>query len=385
MSQTSTKQNSFGSVVLERVCSRPDNNYRYFGNEYRQLTNNLREYIPYYYPFGSSLPTRSWSDVSRQYRYGFNGSELTELRNQYYTEYRTFNTSIARWLSLDKITIPSVSSYVFVENNPINYSDPSGLAKEKPIKIKYSTTADHFNVILARTFNANFRAAFRTWKTKGIVDKNGTKQTELFFSRSKNYKHKLTDLTTDEKAEGHITHINYKGIFSKSTRYKIINTTYEQYYHYETNPDGPNTGLNKKAKGYAVLHTKIFGDGKEFSANNSVSGVYIDKTESFTVDGGSNGKVFTQGTFDEGEKVEVTGTYFDVSEQNRDAFNMDGLGNSGNNSIYVFDILVRSYTDPVILKVPTNVFGGLKWRKSEIYSPKDLETIFKNKTRQATN
>lgn len=140
MSQTSTKQNSFGSVVLERVCSRPDNNYRYFGNEYRQLTNNLREYIPYYYPFGSTLPTRSWSDASRAYRYGFNGKEKDSEgmgggNSTYDYGFRIYNSNLGRFLSVDPLLkeYPWYTTYQFAGNTPIQAIDLDGLEEYKVI------------------------------------------------------------------------------------------------------------------------------------------------------------------------------------------------------------------------------------------------------------
>jgi hypothetical protein len=75
MQQTTTNQNAYGSVVWERVWSKSNKNYRDFCNEYYQLSYKLSECMSNYYPFGSTLPTRSWSDVSRTYRYGFNSKE----------------------------------------------------------------------------------------------------------------------------------------------------------------------------------------------------------------------------------------------------------------------------------------------------------------------
>jgi hypothetical protein len=267
----------------------------------------------------------------------------------------------------------------------MNYSDPSGLSKEKPINIRYTTFRDHFNVILARTFNANFRVAFRDWKNHGIVDNNAKAQKELIFSRSKNYKNKLTDIHTDEKAAGTITHINYNKIFSKSTRYKIIKTTYFEYYTYNTSSDGSNSGLTKKATGTAILHNKIKGDAGNYNANNLVGGMGDNKTESYTVDGVANEKIFKIGEFSDNQKVEVSGTYFDRSQENRESMGWDGLGNSGNDFEYGFTIFVKSYSDPIILKVPTNILGGLKWRKATDYTPDLLETIYKSKLRGAQN
>jgi len=83
-----------------------------------------------YYPFGSSLPTRSWSDASRQYRYGFNGKEKdSETANDAYDfGARIYDGRLGVFHSLDFYykKYPFNSPYNFATNNPIIYVDPDG-------------------------------------------------------------------------------------------------------------------------------------------------------------------------------------------------------------------------------------------------------------------
>lgn len=85
-----------------------------------------------YKPFGSVLSTTG--DVSTNY--GFtgewtDGSDLIHLRTRYYSPY------LNQWIQPDPIVpdpyIPADwNRYAYVRNNPINYTDPSGMAPPSP-------------------------------------------------------------------------------------------------------------------------------------------------------------------------------------------------------------------------------------------------------------
>jgi RHS repeat-associated protein len=78
-------------------------------------------------PFGSSLTSRVWSDVSRVYRYGFNGIEK-ENDQDYFTEFRLYNPDLGRWISVDKLYKSFINSYNAFSNSPIVKIDPNGLS-----------------------------------------------------------------------------------------------------------------------------------------------------------------------------------------------------------------------------------------------------------------
>jgi RHS repeat-associated protein len=81
-------------------------------------------------PFGSSLPNRAWSDVSRGYRYGFNGKEKdTETANDAYDfSARIYDGRLGRFCSIDKYfdKNTSFSAYVFADDCPIVFIDYDG-------------------------------------------------------------------------------------------------------------------------------------------------------------------------------------------------------------------------------------------------------------------
>lgn len=87
--------------------------------------------------FGSLLPGRNYSSDS--YRFGFNGMEKDDAvygstGNSYTTEFRQYDTRVARWFSLDPLTqkYPWQSPYVAFNNNPILYKDPTGAEGDPP-------------------------------------------------------------------------------------------------------------------------------------------------------------------------------------------------------------------------------------------------------------
>jgi RHS repeat-associated protein len=83
-----------------------------------------------YTPFGAPMRERTFGESGR---YGFNGMEKDDevkgSGNSYTTEFRQYDARLGRWLSIDPLTLnyPSQSPYAAFNNNPIYYSDPTGL------------------------------------------------------------------------------------------------------------------------------------------------------------------------------------------------------------------------------------------------------------------
>jgi hypothetical protein len=98
-----------------------------------------------YYPFGMHMPERNWSN--EWYRYGFQGQEKDdEIKgegNSIATEFRMNDTRLGRWLSIDPkyFRFPSQSTFVSMDNSPINLKDPNGDA----------TIADHIEMDMTAT------------------------------------------------------------------------------------------------------------------------------------------------------------------------------------------------------------------------------------------
>jgi len=91
-----------------------------------------------YFPFGMIMTERLTENLG--YKFGFNGMEKDdELKgngNSYDFGARFYDPRVGVWLSLDPVQNNSylISSYAFVQNNPINYFDPNG---EQEFKANY--------------------------------------------------------------------------------------------------------------------------------------------------------------------------------------------------------------------------------------------------------
>jgi RHS repeat-associated protein len=83
------------------------------------------------YPFGMVMPGRFKEATSgAEYRFGFNGMEKADdiAQGNYTTPFRELDPRLGgRWWSPDPIVKPWESPYAGFANNPIVYSDPSGL------------------------------------------------------------------------------------------------------------------------------------------------------------------------------------------------------------------------------------------------------------------
>jgi RHS repeat-associated protein len=94
---------------------------------------NLPKYRPHYYPFGSSLNTRSFSAGSG-FRFGFNGKEKENdfIANEYTFEFRIYNSGLGRFLSTDPIgqKYPWQTTYAYYCNSPISILDFLGLGDQ---------------------------------------------------------------------------------------------------------------------------------------------------------------------------------------------------------------------------------------------------------------
>jgi RHS repeat-associated protein len=84
-----------------------------------------------YYPFGSTMPGRTFS--SEDYQYGFNGKEKdqnSEFGNTHYDYgFSIYNPEIGKFLSVDPLApdFPELSTYQYASNSPIVNIDLDGL------------------------------------------------------------------------------------------------------------------------------------------------------------------------------------------------------------------------------------------------------------------
>ncbi len=88
-----------------------------------------------YYPFGSLMPGRKYSQPNTKYRYGFSGKENdNEVKgegNQQDYGFRIYDPRLGRFLSEDPLAnnYPWNSPYSYSEGDPVNYEDLDGLEK----------------------------------------------------------------------------------------------------------------------------------------------------------------------------------------------------------------------------------------------------------------
>ncbi|MGM0635277.1 MAG: RHS repeat domain-containing protein [Bacteroidota bacterium] len=66
----------------------------------------------------------------------FNAKELDEETGNYYYGARYYDPKFSIWLSVDPLAelMPEWSSYAYTFNNPVNFTDPTGMVPRNPIK-----------------------------------------------------------------------------------------------------------------------------------------------------------------------------------------------------------------------------------------------------------
>ncbi|MEE0912733.1 MAG: RHS repeat-associated core domain-containing protein, partial [Paludibacteraceae bacterium] len=81
-----------------------------------------------YYPFGMTMPSRSYN--AHTYRHGFTGHEKESdlAEGIYTTEYRLYDARVGRWLSVDPLfeKYVGMSPYNYCMLNPVMMVDPDG-------------------------------------------------------------------------------------------------------------------------------------------------------------------------------------------------------------------------------------------------------------------
>ena len=89
----------------------------------------------HYYPFGMAMDG-AWQDIVNgpENNYLYNGKELNDDFDLNWSDYgaRWYDPAIARWNSVDPLAdmFPSQSPYNYTFNNPMIYTDPTGMAPE---------------------------------------------------------------------------------------------------------------------------------------------------------------------------------------------------------------------------------------------------------------
>lgn len=104
-----------------------------------------------YYPFGMPMPGRV--ENMDAYRFGLNGmekdNEFKGTGNHYTTDFRQYDPRAGRWMSIDPVVKSWESPYAAFANNPIFYTDPSGLDPVSWIK----TLFQNIKIFAQNTFS----------------------------------------------------------------------------------------------------------------------------------------------------------------------------------------------------------------------------------------
>ena len=78
--------------------------------------------------FGESTANLSLSQTSSPVNYGYAGYELDVASSKYLNGPRAYNPNTGTWGTMDPIGLAGKNVYSYVENNPLKYTDPSGLS-----------------------------------------------------------------------------------------------------------------------------------------------------------------------------------------------------------------------------------------------------------------
>jgi RHS repeat-associated protein len=95
--------------------------------------------LPYQFflnlPFGETFFEQHSYTEDYNNPYKFNGKELDEETGLYYYGARYYDPKVSIWLSVDPLAeeFPSWSPYAFCNNNPLYYTDPTGMSAEPPV------------------------------------------------------------------------------------------------------------------------------------------------------------------------------------------------------------------------------------------------------------
>ena len=104
------------------------------------LDGNVTQHMEYL-PFGETLVDEHTNSNNSPFK--FNGKELDEETGNYYYGARYYNPKWSIWLSVDPLAgeMPSWSSYAYTFENPIRYTDPTGMKGEDWV---YNKTSEEY-------------------------------------------------------------------------------------------------------------------------------------------------------------------------------------------------------------------------------------------------
>ena len=117
-----------------------------------------------YYVFGLQMPGRVWRSDSET-REGYTGHELDPETGLNYANARYYDSALGRWLVVDPLAakMPSWSPYSYSYNNPLSFTDPTGMI---PFPLNFSWLNRSGNTV-NRRFSTNYGAEGGAFGARG--------------------------------------------------------------------------------------------------------------------------------------------------------------------------------------------------------------------------
>jgi len=86
----------------------------------------------HYYPFGLEHQNYSTITGNTGYKYTFGGKEFQPEKgmNMYDFGARNYDPTLGRWMNVDPLVEKTMEAYSYVGNNPIRFTDPTGMIKD---------------------------------------------------------------------------------------------------------------------------------------------------------------------------------------------------------------------------------------------------------------
>jgi RHS repeat-associated protein len=231
---------------------------------------------PYYPPFGSSLPNRTWNDGNRGYRFGFNGKEKdSETANDNYDfGARMYDGRLGRWLSLDPLMKKYIdfTPYNFAINSPIYYIDVNGMDIIAGIGWHGSAYENIYNLLVSQknpvidvmnqlfTGLCSYNITFEYNGTHDVFKKTLNQKTK----HNTNEKGGQTNLVQENNCSILISmNPNYcpEDLFTKRTdkftkEMDLKSGSKDHYFKYKINTVGQTFNLL-----HEMIHAKLFAEG----------------------------------------------------------------------------------------------------------------------------
>jgi RHS repeat-associated protein len=138
------------------------------------------QYIEYL-PFGEVMVQQSTNNIFENV-YKFNAKELDESTGYYYYGARYYDPAISIFLSVDPLAekYPGINPYTYVANNPINFTDPTGMVIEPGSQKQWDkqkqNVVNELDRLQGKIDRLNSKAESKGWSTEKLAGKIGNMQ-----------------------------------------------------------------------------------------------------------------------------------------------------------------------------------------------------------------